>query len=74
LSLSEPGRYLATAVDIYFFQMASFLQVFELKPVCIAVLDNACDVTRSTTLIDVIVRGIVCMQLFIMDFGIKGYI
>jgi hypothetical protein len=51
--------------------MASFLQVFELESVCVAVLDNACDVTRSTTVIDVTVRGIVCLQLFIMEFDLK---
>jgi len=49
--------------------MASFLQVFELKPICIAVLDNACDVTHSTALIDVIVRGIVRTKPRIMAFN-----
>jgi hypothetical protein len=51
--------------------MASFLRVLELRPVCIAVLDNACDVTRCATLINTIVRGIVCMKLFIVESGVK---
>jgi hypothetical protein len=71
--VSKDIYFKATAVYMYP-QMAFFLQVFELKAVCIAVLDNACDVTRSTILIDVIVRGIVSMKLCITEFDLKSNI
>jgi hypothetical protein len=54
--------------------MAFFLQVFEMKPLCVAVLDNTCDVTRSATLIDVVVRGIMSMKLCITKFDLKSNI
>jgi hypothetical protein len=57
-----------------YLQMAFFLQVFELKPLCIAVLDSVCDVTHTTTLTDMIVMGIMSMKLCITEFDLKSNI